>query len=98
MYAKRILPLEVGRFGLPRPDAHLLLRVAPAVAAERAERRAEAETGRERDAFETDDGLQRRCATVYDELAASGWLAPWHVLDGVAGVDLGALAKSLLSQ
>jgi dTMP kinase len=95
---KWVWELEVGRFGLPRPDAHLLLRVAPAVAAERAERRAEAETDRERDAFETDDGLQRRCAAVYDELAASGWLAPWHVLDGVAGVDLEALAKTLLGE
>ncbi|MGV9366001.1 dTMP kinase [Amycolatopsis sp. NPDC003731] len=95
---KWVWELEVDRFGLPRPDAHLLLRVAPAVAAERAERRAETETGRERDAFETDDGLQRRCAAVYDELAATGWLAPWHVLDGVAGVDHEALAKTLLGQ
>jgi dTMP kinase len=93
---KWVWELEVGRFGLPRPDAHLLLRVAPSVAAERAERRAE--TGRERDAFETDDGLQRRCAAVYDALAAAGWLAPWHVLDGVAGVGLEALAASLLGQ
>ncbi|RJQ83150.1 dTMP kinase [Amycolatopsis panacis] len=88
--------LEVSRFALPRPDAHLLLRVSPEVAAERAERRAEADSARTRDAFETDDSLQLRCAGVYDELAAAGWLAPWHVLDGVAGVDLPTLAKSLL--
>jgi dTMP kinase len=94
---KWVWELEVDRFGLPHPDAHLLLRVAASVAAERAERRAAAETDRERDAFETDDGLQRRCAAVYDELAAAGWLAPWHVLDGVAGVDLEALAATLLS-
>ncbi|WP_328449211.1 MULTISPECIES: dTMP kinase [unclassified Amycolatopsis] len=93
---KWVWELEVARFGLPHPDAHLLLRVAASVAAERAERRAAAETDRERDAFETDDGLQRRCADVYDELAAAGWLAPWHVLDGVAGVDLESLATTLL--
>ena len=95
---KWVWELEIDRFGLPRPDAHLLLRVAPEVAAARAEHRATAETDRERDAFETDDGLQRRCAAVYDELAASGWLAPWHVLDGVAGVDLEGLAKTLLGE
>ncbi|WIX82053.1 dTMP kinase [Amycolatopsis carbonis] len=89
--------LEVDRFALPRPDAHLLLRVSPEVAAERAVRRAAADSARARDAFESDDALQQRCAAVYDELAAAGWLAPWHVLDGVAGVDLPTLAKSLLS-
>lgn len=94
---KWVWELEVDRFGLPHPDAHLLLRVAASVAAERAERRAAAETDRERDAFETDDGLQRRCAAVYDELAAAGWFSPWHVLDGVAGVDLEALAATLLA-
>ncbi|MFD2471095.1 dTMP kinase [Amycolatopsis silviterrae] len=89
--------LEVERFGLPRPDAHLLLRVSPEVAAERAVRRAESDADRARDAFESDDSLQQRCAAVYDELAAASWLAPWHVLDGVAGVDLPMLAKSLLA-
>ncbi|MFI5614799.1 dTMP kinase [Amycolatopsis sp. NPDC051903] len=88
---------EVERFALPRPDAHLLLRVAPEVAAERAVRRAAEDTSRARDSFESDDALQERCAAVYDELAAAGWLAPWHVLDGVAGVDLPTLAKSLLA-
>lgn len=94
---KWVWELEIERFGLPRPDAQLLLRVSPEVAAERAERRAAAETDRERDAFETDDGLQQRCAAVYDELAASNWLSPWHTLDGVAGVDLPALATTLLA-
>jgi len=94
---KWVWELEIDRFGLPRPDAQLLLRVSPEVAAERAQRRAVAETNRERDAFETDDALQQRCAAVYDELAASNWLSPWHTLDGVAGVDLPALATTLLA-
>jgi dTMP kinase len=94
---KWVWELEIDRFGLPRPDAQLLLRVSPEVAAERAQRRALAETDRERDAFETDDALQQRCAAVYDELAASNWLSRWHTLDGVAGVDLPALAATLLA-
>ncbi len=87
--------LEIDRFGLPVPAAHLLLRVTADVAAERAQRRAEGDAARARDSFETDDALQKRCSVVYDELAAAGWLAPWHVLDGVAGVDAAALAATL---
>jgi len=88
---KWVWELEIDRFGLPRPDAHLLLRVTPEVAAERAERRAVTESDRPRDAFETDESLQQRCATVYDELAATGWLAPWHVIEGAA--DFARLAE-----
>lgn len=75
--------LEVERFGLPIPDLHLLLRVPAGVAADRAAHR-EAEEARGRDLYESDGGLQARCAAVYDELAASGWLSPWEVLDGTA--------------
>ncbi|MDT7729050.1 MAG: dTMP kinase [Actinomycetota bacterium] len=89
--------LEIDRFGLPAPDAHLLLRVSPEVAAARAARRARANVSRPKDAFESDDALQERCAKVYDELAASSWLSPWHVLDGVAGVDVDALAATLIA-
>ena len=32
-------------------------------------------------------GLQDRTADVYRGLAAAGWLAPWTVLDGAAGLD-----------
>jgi dTMP kinase len=78
--------LEVERFGLPIPDLHLLLRVPAGVAADRAAHR-EAEEARGRDLYESDGGLQARCAAVYDELAASGWLSPWEVLDGTT--DLG---------
>jgi dTMP kinase len=71
------------------PDVQLLLRVPISVAAQRADRRAEADPTRCKDQFETDHGLQARCAAVYDGLATDGWLAPWAVLDnttdGVAG-------------
>jgi dTMP kinase len=88
--------LELDRFGLLVPDLHLLLRVPVDVAAQRAARRELADPGRERDKFESDDGLQARCGIVYDQLAANGWLAPWEVLDGVARTDADALAKTLL--
>lgn len=88
--------LEIERFGLPVPHAHLLLRVPVEVAASRAAHRERTETDRARDSFESDDGLQARCARVYDELAAAGWLAPWHVLDGTLTQDMAVLAKTLL--
>jgi dTMP kinase len=87
--------LEVDRFGVPVPDLQLLLRVPLSVAAARADRRADADSARAKDLYETDHGLQARCAAVYDGLAASGWLAPWSVLDGAGP---GACATSNLSE
>jgi dTMP kinase len=81
---------EIDRFGLPRPDRQLLLDVPEQVAADRAERRGE------RDAFETDDGLQKRTAAVYAQLAARSWLSPWTVLDGGVAPDVDVLADALL--
>jgi dTMP kinase len=95
-FVRWVRELEIDRFGLPVPDAHLLLRVSPEVAAARAARRARANADRAKDAFESDDALQERCGAVYDELAAQSWLAPWHVIDGVAGVDLRKLAAEVL--
>lgn len=86
--------LEIDRFGLPVPDAHLLLRVSPEVAAARAEHRARTEADRAKDAFESDDALQKRCAGVYDQLSDASWLAPWH---DVAGADPKSLAATLLA-
>ncbi|HEX5402444.1 MAG TPA: dTMP kinase [Pseudonocardiaceae bacterium] len=87
--------LEIERFGMLVPHAHLLLRVPVAVAASRAEHR-ERTDDRARDAFESDGGLQARCSAVYDELAAVDWLSPWHVLDGTSTQDAAVLAKTLL--
>ncbi len=79
--------LEVDRFDVPVPDVQLLLRVPPDVAAQRADHRATADSVRRKDLYETDHGLQGRCAAVYDGLVAGGWLAPWSVLDGaIAGM------------
>ena len=88
--------LEVERFGIPVPDHQLLLAVPRAVAAARAEHRERTEAGRERDAYESDGGLQERTGAVYAQLAAASWLSPWTVLDGSAPLDAGALAARLL--
>ncbi|MEV4319245.1 dTMP kinase [Actinocrispum sp. NPDC049592] len=84
--------LEVGRLGLPIPDRQLLLRVPVELAASRAENR-----DRVRDRYETDGGLQARCAAVYDGLAAMAWLSPWQVLDGSNPVDFDELTGTLLA-
>lgn len=73
--------LEIDRFDLPVPDVQLLLRVPVALAASRAVDRAGTDPARAGDAFESDGGLQERCAAVYDQLAACSWLAPWVELD-----------------
>jgi dTMP kinase len=88
--------LEIDRFGIPVPDHQLLLDVPRSVAAERAAHRERTENGRERDAYESDAGLQERTAVVYEQLAAASWLSPWTVLDGVEAVDAAALADQLL--
>jgi dTMP kinase len=88
--------LEIDRFAVPVPDHQLLLAVPRDVAAQRAAHRERTEPGRARDAFESDDGLQRRTEAVYGQLAAASWLSPWTVLDGRADLDAAGLAARLL--
>jgi dTMP kinase len=88
--------LEIGRFGIPVPEHQLYLAVPRAVAAERAAHRERTESGRERDAYESDGGLQERTGVVYAQLAAASWLSPWTVLDGSAVLDADDLAAQLL--
>lgn len=87
--------IEIDRFAVPTPHAHLLLRVPPSVAAERSAHRARTEADRARDTWESDDALQSRVAAVYDDLAEHDWLAPWHVVDGTTAPDSAELAKKL---
>jgi dTMP kinase len=94
-FVEWVRELEVERFDVPVPDAQLLLRVPISVASARADRRAEADSARRKDRYETDHELQTRCAAVYDGLVAAGWLAPWSVSDGVT-TDLSDLAMRLL--
>ena len=92
--------LEVERFEIPVPDLQLLLRVPGEVAAARAAGRERDDVSRARDTFESDDGLQARCAVVYDQLAVAGWLSPWRVLEGAGEVGAGVerLAEQLASR
>jgi dTMP kinase len=95
-FVEWVRALEIDRFRLPVPYAHLLLRVPADVAADRAEYRERTESDRQRDNFESDSGLQARCADLYDQLAAVDWLAPWHVVDGTLPLHSAILAKTLL--
>ncbi|KAA0104688.1 dTMP kinase [Mycolicibacterium sp. P1-5] len=85
--------LEYDRFALPRPDRQILLDASVELAAERAKQRAQREVDRARDAYERDDGLQRRTGAVYAELGAANWGGPWSIV--APDVDPAALAASL---
>lgn len=85
--------LEYDRLKLPKADWQVLLDVPTELAAERAEHRANTETDRARDAYERDDGLQRRTGEVYSALAAMGWCGPW--VKAGPDVDAKALAAQL---
>jgi dTMP kinase len=76
--------LEYERFAMPVPDHQVLLAVPTELAAQRAEHRAQTEADRARDAYERDDGLQRRTSAAYAALAAVQWTGPWVV----AGPDV----------
>jgi dTMP kinase len=69
---------------MPTPDWQVLLAVPTELAAERARRREEADADRARDAYERDDGLQRRTGAAYAALAAANWCGRWVV----AGPDV----------
>lgn len=87
--------LEFGRLRLPVPDWQLLLDVPTELAAQRAVNRAAQEVDRARDAYERDDGLQRRTGAVYGALAAAQWAGPWAVVP--PDVDAAELAQRLTS-
>lgn len=94
-FVRWVHELEAERFGLPRPDLQLLLRVPVDVAAGRAEHRERTEQDRRRDTFESDAELQQRCGEVYAQLAAAGWWSPWRVLDGRERPDFAELAAAI---
>jgi dTMP kinase len=88
--------LEYERLKLPAPDWQVLLDVPAELAAQRAVNRADEESDRARDAYERDDGLQRRTGEVYAALAAAGWCGRWAVAR--PDVDSAALAATLLGR
>jgi dTMP kinase len=85
--------LEYDRLHLPKPDWQVLLDVPAELASERAENRAAQDADRAKDAYERDDGLQRRTGEVYAGLAAAGWCGRWLVAG--PGVNAAALAAEL---
>jgi dTMP kinase len=85
--------LEYKRLRLPKPDWQVLLDVPAELAAERADNRAAQDADRAKDAYERDDGLQRRTGEVYSGLAAAGWCGRWLVAG--PGVSAAALATEL---
>lgn len=95
-FVEWVRELEIDRFGVPVPDAHILLRVPSEVAAERAQRREEGDAERARDTYESNAELQSDCARVYDQLAERGWLSPWHVVDGSGDIDADSLVAMLI--
>ncbi|WP_462204031.1 dTMP kinase [Frankia sp. CcWB3] len=82
-----IAELELGALALPVPDLQVLLRIPVGTARAGTLARAGADRGRALDTFESDDGLQERCARMYEELAARSWVSPWLVVDRETGVD-----------
>ncbi|HTF10968.1 MAG TPA: dTMP kinase, partial [Asanoa sp.] len=84
---------SAARLHLPSPDWQVLLDVPTELAAERAENRAQQEADRAKDAYERDDGLQRRTGEVYSGLAAADWCGRWLVAG--PGVNAAALAAEL---
>jgi dTMP kinase len=80
--------LEYERLHLPKPDAQVLLAVPAELAAARADSRAAEDAARAKDAYERDDGLQRRTGEVYAALAAAHWCGRWLI----AGPDVDARA------
>lgn len=80
--------LEFGRFGLPVPDRHVLLGVAPDVAMSRAAGRSAADATRPQDHYERDHDLQYRVDTVYRQLAQQNWMSPWVEAENVDAAGL----------
>ncbi|MDT5182961.1 MAG: dTMP kinase [Mycobacterium sp.] len=85
--------LEYERLRLPKPDWQVLLDVPAELASERAENRAAQDADRAKDAYERDDGLQRRTGEIYSGLAAAEWCGRWLVAG--PGVNAAALATEL---
>ncbi|OHF36444.1 dTMP kinase [Corynebacterium sp. HMSC074A01] len=72
-----VAELEFGQLGLPVPDLQVLVDTPPAVAQERAVKRAAADEARARDRYERDASLQQATYEAYVALAEQGWASRW---------------------
>jgi len=93
-FAKWVHQLEIERFGLPVPDRQVLLATPAQVSAQRARDRADHDSTRTLDAFESDAALQARTAAMYGLFVAQSWLSPWTVLSPDEPVNLLAVLLS----
>jgi dTMP kinase len=87
-FAAWVHATEIERFGVPAPDAQVLVRVPPELAAQRVLERARTAPDRDPDGFEADAELQRRCAEVYDALAERQWWCRWWVAENRHSGDI----------
>ena len=85
--------LEYERLHMPAPDWQVLLDVPAQMAADRARNREREHDARRRDAYERDDGLQRRTGEVYCGLAEGGFGGRWQIV--APDVDPAVLAGQL---
>ena len=72
-----VADLEFSKLGLPVPDLQVLVDTPPAVAQDRALKRAAADATRERDRYERDASLQQATYEAYVALAEQGWASRW---------------------
>lgn len=72
-----VADLEFSQLGLPVPDLQVLVDTPPAVAQDRALKRAAADATRERDRYERDASLQQATYEAYVALAEQGWASRW---------------------
>lgn len=72
-----VADFEFSQLGLPVPDLQVLVDTPPAVAQDRALKRAAADATRERDRYERDASLQQATYEAYVALAEQGWASRW---------------------
>lgn len=77
--------LEIEDLGSPVPDLQVLVDASAEVAGERAQSREQEDASRARDAYESDEFLQRRTLEAYRSLAAAQWVGDWKVVDSETG-------------
>lgn len=85
-----IYRLEYEQFGLPQPALQIYLATPVDTAAARAQSREAGDVTRQRDAYETDGGLQAATAAAYERLAEKQWAGPW-----IVSADTGTLIQAV---
>lgn len=82
-----VAELEFGTLQLPRPALQVWLSTETELAAYRARTRAEQDSTRSLDIYESDADLQSRTSHAYRRLAESTWESPWLVASAEENPD-----------